>query len=217
VPLETEVDKLVNEYDKLGGAMMVNFDGREQTIQQMVRYLELPERATREQAWRATTERWMRDRDAVEDIFDSTLRLRNQMAANASLPDYRALTWKRTKRFDYTPDDCQRFADSVAATVVPLVRELNRARAERLGLEHLRPWDLSVDPQNRRRCDPLRNRTSTASSRALTRSSSACRRRWPMISIHCGGTKTSTSPAARASSRADTRRSWTSCGSPSSS
>jgi len=153
VPLETETEKLVNEYDKLSGAMMVNFDGKEQTLQQMVRYLELPDRAMREQAWRVTSERWMRDRDAVEDIFDSTLRLRNQMAANADLPDYRALTWKRTKRFDYTPDDCARFADSVAATVVPLVRELQRARAQRLGLERLRPWDLSVDPLNR---PPLR-------------------------------------------------------------
>jgi oligoendopeptidase F len=153
VALETETEKLVNEYDKLSGAMMVDFDGKEQTPQQMARYQELPDRSTREQAWRATTARWMRDRDAVEDIFDQTLALRNQMAANAGLPDYRALTWKRTKRFDYTPADCQRFADSVAATVVPLVREFQRARAQRLGLERLRPWDLSVDPLNR---PPLR-------------------------------------------------------------
>jgi oligoendopeptidase F len=75
------------------------------------------------------------------------------MAVNADLPDFRALMWKRLKRFDYTHDDCLHFADSVAATVVPVVRELNRARAKQLGLERLRPWDLSVDPLNR---PPLR-------------------------------------------------------------
>ena len=30
--------------------------------------------------------------------------------------------------------------------VVPLVRKLQRLRAREMGLESLRPWDLSVDP-----------------------------------------------------------------------
>jgi oligoendopeptidase F len=61
--------------------------------------------------------------------------------------------WKALKRFDYTPDDCLRFADSVAKTVVPLVDELDRQRGADLGLPRLRPWDLAVDPKNR---PPLR-------------------------------------------------------------
>ena len=34
VPLETEVTKLVNEYDKICGAMIVNFRGKDYTLQQ---------------------------------------------------------------------------------------------------------------------------------------------------------------------------------------
>jgi oligoendopeptidase F len=153
VPLETEVDKLVNEYDKLSGAMMVNFDGREQTLQQMVRYLELPDRAIREQAWRATTERWMRDRDAVEDIFDQTLQLRNRMAANAgpaglSGADVEAHQALRLHAGRLRALRRQRRHH----------RRTTRARAQSrpsaaAGARPPSPVDLSADPQNR---PPLR-------------------------------------------------------------
>ena len=155
VPLQTESEKLINEYDKICGAMMISFRGREYTPQQMGRFLEEPDRATRQEAWIATTERRMRDRAAMEDIFDKLLAIRGQIAANTGLPDYRAYIWKEKKRFDYTPEDCLRFADSVAETVMPLLHELDDRRAPQLGIprQQLRPWDLSVDPLNR---PPLR-------------------------------------------------------------
>ena len=36
IPLDTELTKLNNNYDKLSGAMTVDFDGKERTMQQMV-------------------------------------------------------------------------------------------------------------------------------------------------------------------------------------
>lgn len=153
VPLETEQTKLVTDYDKICGAMMVTFRGKEYTLQQLARFTEEPDRATREEAWRLSTSRRMQDREKIEDIFDKLLPLRQKIASNADMSDYRAFMWKGLKRFDYTPEDCLRFADAIAESVVPLVDELDRQRAADLKLEKLRPWDLAVDPKNR---PPLR-------------------------------------------------------------
>lgn len=153
VPLETEVTKLVTDYDKICGAMIVNFRSRDYTMQQMARFLEEPDRPTRQAAWEATARRRLQDRQRVEDLFDRILPLREKMARNGGFAEYRAYTWKALKRFDYTPQDCIEFSESIARTCVPLMAALDHARAADLGLERLRPWDLAVDPRNR---PPLR-------------------------------------------------------------
>ncbi|HEV7299168.1 MAG TPA: M3 family oligoendopeptidase [Tepidisphaeraceae bacterium] len=153
VPLETDVTKTVNEYDKISGAMMVQFRGKDYTMQQLARFTEEPDRAVREEAWRVSADRRMRDREAIESIFDRLLPLRAKIAQNAGMTDYRAYVWKAYKRFDYTPQDCLTFADAIAEACVPVVAKLDEQRKRDLKLETLRPWDLAVDPQNR---PPLR-------------------------------------------------------------
>ena len=153
IPLETETVKLNADCDKISGAMMVNFRGKELTMQQMARFQEEPDRTTREQAWRAGAERRLQDRERIEQIYDKLLDLRAKIAENAGLANYRDWVWKGYKRFDYSPQDCLRFADAIATTCVPVVRELDERRRSDLGIDKLRPWDLAVDPKNR---PPLR-------------------------------------------------------------
>jgi oligoendopeptidase F len=153
VPLETDITRKVTEYDEINGRMTVNFRGKELTMQQAARYLEDTDRATRQEAWELTTRRRLQDREPVESIFEALLPLRNQVAKNAGLSDYRAYQWKANKRFDYTPDDCLRFADAIAETCVPIQRRLDRKRAADLKLQIIRPWDSAVDPKGR---PPLR-------------------------------------------------------------
>jgi oligoendopeptidase F len=155
IPLQTEETKLVNEFDKLNGAMVIHFRGKDYTPQQMAKFLEEPDRATRQESWELTNRRRLQDREALDAIFDSLLALRQKMATNAGFADYRAYKWIEKKRFDYTPEDCARFAESVARYVVPLVDQLDRNRAKDLGLDRLRPWDLSVDPKNRPALKPF--------------------------------------------------------------
>ena len=88
VPLETEATKLVADYDKISGAMTVRFEGAERTMQQMSRFAEQTDRALRQSAWEASSERRMRDRAEIETNFESLLDLRTQMAANAGLGSY---------------------------------------------------------------------------------------------------------------------------------
>ncbi len=153
VPIETEITKLVTDYDRTMGAMTAMFRGKEYTLQQLARFIEEPDRPTRQEAWELMTRRRLQDRAKIDELFQKLLPLREQLAANAGLENYRAFIWKAYKRFDYTPEDCQRFGEAIEQTVVPLVRQLDEQRAADLGLKKLRPWDLSVDPKNR---PPLR-------------------------------------------------------------
>ncbi|HEY7114940.1 MAG TPA: M3 family oligoendopeptidase [Tepidisphaeraceae bacterium] len=149
VPLETQATKLVTDYDAINGAMTVNFRGRELTLQQVGKYLEEPDRPTRQEAWTLSAQRRYQDHEKVEEIFDRLLSLRATIARNASLRDYRDYMWRAYKRFDYTPEQCLAFADSIATACVPLVDKLDRQRRQDLGLPALRPWDTQVDPKNR--------------------------------------------------------------------
>lgn len=153
VPLETEEARLTQQYQKLTGGLTVNFDGKEQTLVQMGRYLEETDRELRQQAWEAVARRRLAEKGNFEDLFDRLMRLRQQIATNAGFPDYRAYIFRRLNRFDYTPEDCARFHEGVETQVTPVLRELQEERRQRLGVESLRPWDLSVDPLGR---PPLR-------------------------------------------------------------
>lgn len=153
VPLETEDTKLGQQYQKLAGSLTVNFQGREQTLVQMGRYLEEPERAVRQEAWELVARRRLAERDAFESIFDQLLGLRDRIGRQAGYANYRDYMFRKLGRFDYTPEHCVEFHAAVEAEVMPVVRELQARRQERLGVEVLRPWDLGVDPLNR---PPLR-------------------------------------------------------------
>ena len=178
VPLETEVVKLVNEYDKTMGAMIVHFRGKDYTLQQLARFIEEPDRKTRQEAWEASVNRRLQDREKVEDLFEKLLPLREKIARNAGMSDYRAYAWKANKRFDYTPDDCLRFAEAISKACVPVVAELDKRRQKDLGVDTLRPWDLSVDPKNR---PPLRPFTEAETDQFIDKTKSIFQRLSPAL------------------------------------
>jgi len=148
VPLETEEAKLSQQYQKLSGSLTVQFRGEEKTLVQMGRYLEEPDRALREEAWTLVTQRRLQEREKFEENFDQLLALREKIARNAGFANYRDFAFKSRARFDYTPEDCAAFHDAIERQVMPLLRQLHAERKKQLGLEKLRPWDLSVDPLN---------------------------------------------------------------------
>ncbi len=153
IPLMTEATKLAQKYQVISGAQTVHFDGREQTLQQMAKYLEEPDRALRQSAWEKIEERRLTDREAFNELYDQLIELRQKIAQNAGFANYRDYVFKAFERFEYTPEDCRRYHDAVERYIVPLMRELQGRRQREMGLAELRPWDLAADPQGR---PPLR-------------------------------------------------------------
>jgi oligoendopeptidase F len=153
VPLETELAKLSQKYDQISGAMTVRFEGEEKTLPQMAKYQEVQDRAVREAAWRGVMDRRHRDVDAINDVYEEMVALRTKVGRNAGFEDYVGYAFKSKHRFDYGVEACRQFHAGVEAAIVPLVREMDRKRAEQLKVDTLRPWDFSVDPKGR---PPLR-------------------------------------------------------------
>jgi len=153
VALQIQDTKLGQRFSEVSGAMTVDFEGEERTLPQMAKFLEERDRDLRERAWRAMSERRFQDRDVLDEIFDRMVQLRHQMARNAGFDNYRDYVFTAKHRFDYTPADCEAFHAAAEAICVPVMRANNRTRAEALGVDPLRPWDLAVDVHGR---DPLR-------------------------------------------------------------
>jgi oligoendopeptidase F len=157
VPLQTEDCTLDQQYRKICGAMTVEYDGREQTLPQMARYLEEPDRNVRQEAWELSARRRQQNHTAIESILDKMIDLRTRIARNAGLADFRDYQFRVYDRFDYGPTDCLAFHEAVERHVVPLQRNLQAQRCSRLGVETLRPWDLAVDPRGRPPLRPFEN------------------------------------------------------------
>jgi oligoendopeptidase F len=145
VPLQSELMKLANEYEKIVGGMTIEWEGKEETIPQARLHLREKDRTTREKAWRLMMARFVAERDKLNELYLQMLSLRRQVAKNAGLDNYRDYRWKEFARFDYTPDDCFTFHDAIEHEVIPRAGQLYAERAEKLGLDTLRPWDTEVD------------------------------------------------------------------------
>jgi oligoendopeptidase F len=148
IPIITELQTEERKYGAIAGAMTVEIDGKELTLQQASDYLQSTDRAKREEVYRKIQERRYQDKDALDDLFNKLIGLRHQLAVNADFANYRDYMFAALGRFDYTPEDCFAFHQAVAQAVVPLLNDLAKERKEALQLDTLRPWDVKVDISN---------------------------------------------------------------------
>jgi oligoendopeptidase F len=149
IPLQTKVELLSQEYQTVCGAMSVMFDGKERTLPEMGKYLLETDRDLRERAWRATAERRLKDKDRLEDLFDQMFKLRIEIAANAGFKNFTEYQFKAYHRFDYTPEDCKRYHETIEQLIVPLNARILERRKKEMKLKTLRPWDGAVDSLGR--------------------------------------------------------------------
>jgi oligoendopeptidase F len=157
VQLEAEEADLITEYSQLTGSQLVEYDGQELTIPEIQRNLQEPDRVIRENSWRAWQKSKLELAPQLDELFLKLLRVRRAMAKNAGFESFRDLIWLKYHRYDYSPEDCYEFHQSIGLEVVPLATELLEQHRKDLAVETLLPWDfywrMPVDPRGR---PPLR-------------------------------------------------------------
>jgi oligoendopeptidase F len=153
VPLETEEAKLGQQYQELMGGLTVQFQGEEKTLVQMGVFQQENDRALRREAWETVAARRLKVADECDDFIETMMALRVEMAGNAGFDNYRDFKHEKKGRFDYHPEDCEKFHEAVETVVMPVYNEMLASRREKMKLETLRPWDTTVDPLGR---DPLK-------------------------------------------------------------
>ena len=157
LPLLTSDAKLSKEYDAIIGSQTVKWEDEEITLTQLSPIMLETNRDRREKAWKLASTRRLQDRNSINKIWKKVLRIRMSIADNSGYDDYRAWRWEYLKRFDYTPEDCLTFHESIEKVIVPLANKLLEKRKVALGLDKLKPWDLSVDIFGRDALVPFEN------------------------------------------------------------
>jgi oligoendopeptidase F len=158
VPLFSELEEHVAQYQKITGGLEAEWEGVRVTIPQLQPYLRERDRGVRERAFRLGAEAYTARRDELAALFDTMFALRQRVAANAGFANYMEYAFRAKHRFDYTPDDCARFHDAVEATAAPAMERLMAHRRQVLGVEMLRPWDTLVQLELERPVRPFVDR-----------------------------------------------------------
>jgi oligoendopeptidase F len=157
VPLFTQISTLSQKYAQISGAMTVTIDGKEMTLQQASVFLMSPDRQKREEVYHKISQRRLKDREELDDLFTKLIKLRHQVAVNAGFKNFRDYMFKSLGRFDYTPEDCFKFHEAIQHEVVPLLNDFALERKKSLKVSSLRPWDKAVDPEGREALKPFTN------------------------------------------------------------
>ncbi|MDP8238049.1 MAG: M3 family oligoendopeptidase [Candidatus Hatepunaea meridiana] len=153
IPVQVEIEKLSQEYNKIFGAMTVNYKGKEYPIPQMAVFLQQKDREIRFETFKLTAERKLEDAEKLDELFDKMLKLRVQVAKNAGFDNFVDYQFRSWGRFDYTPEDCLIFHNAVEKHVLPLTLKMAEDRKQGLKIDPLRPWDTGCDRYGR---DPLK-------------------------------------------------------------
>ena len=149
IALYTEINTETQKYAQISGAMTVEVDGKELTLQQANVILMSTDRAKREDIFTKINARRLKDKDALGDLYTALIKLRNEVALNADFKNFRDYMFKSYGRFDYTPQDCFQFHAAIGSEVVPILNDLAKERKRSLNVAQLRPWDKAVDPEGR--------------------------------------------------------------------
>lgn len=157
IPLLTQIQVEQQKYQGITGSMSVTINKQEYTLEQAAVFLKDTDRLVRENAWKAISARRLKDKHQLNELFNSLLKLRHQVALNAGFENFRDYMFQALGRFDYTPNDCFNFHEAIAKEVVPILKEQAENRRHALSLNSLKPWDMEVDTSGKEALKPFKN------------------------------------------------------------
>ncbi len=155
IPLFTQLEEDAQKFGALAAKMSVEIDGKEYTLQQAAKFLKSTNRDKRERSYRLIQKRRLKDKTALNELFDKLIKLRQDVSQNAGFANYRDYKFKALERFDYSVEDCEVFHKSIKQAVVPLAETVDRKRKALLQLDQLRPWDTAVDLDEKQPLEPF--------------------------------------------------------------
>lgn len=157
IPLLTQIQVEQQKYQGITGSMSVKLGGQEYTLEQAAVFLKDTDRNVRQEAWEAITARRLEDKEKLDELFNSLLKLRHQVALNVGFENFRDYMFQALGRFDYTPTDCYDFHKAIQKEIVPLLKLQAEKRLKALALNELKPWDMDVDISGKPALKPFSN------------------------------------------------------------
>ena len=145
IPLFTTLQEKQQTYGSICAAMTIEHQGKPLTLQQAAQHLKSTDRNLRESIFIKVNNRRLKDVQALDDLFDELIELRQQIAKNAGFDNYRDYMFAAMGRFDYSVSDCMKFHSSVEKFIVPIISRIENNRKNKLKVSSYKPWDTQVD------------------------------------------------------------------------
>lgn len=139
----TEDQLLRTAYAKLTAECTTEYRGETCNFYGLLKFMQDPDRAVREGAFRKWAEMYAGVSDKLDGIYDKMVALRTHKAHLLGMENYIEMAYLERGRYDYTKEDVERFRAGVKRYVVPLCAKLYEQQRKRIGADKLRYYDES--------------------------------------------------------------------------
>lgn len=155
IKLISDVAEESQKYGAIAAAQSIEYKGEKMTMQKAAQLLKETDEKVRKEAFDKICDRRRQDVDTFNELFDSLLKKRHQIAINTGFENFRDYKMEALGRFDYSVQDCYNFHASVKEVIVPIAKKIQQERLSLLGKPKFKPWDLEVDPEGKKPLKPF--------------------------------------------------------------
>lgn len=139
--LQKKENALVTEYEKLLASAKIDFDGKVMNLSEMQKYTISSNRATRKDAWTKIAGFFLENSKRFDEIYDELVKNRTEQAHKLGYKNYVQLGYDRLGRNCYGPDEVKAYREQIVRDLVPMITDLKKRQAKRLGLPDIKFYD----------------------------------------------------------------------------
>ncbi len=144
VELVKEEKKLTHEYQGIYAKLTADFNGEKLPIPMLGPYKESKDRDVRKQAFIAEGKAFDSVQKEFDELFDKLVKNRTEQAKILGYENFVELGYMRRQRNCYTKKEVGVFKKQVIEEIVPVVTEIRQAQKERIELDDLKYYDLTL-------------------------------------------------------------------------
>jgi len=144
IPDLQKENKLATEYSKLLASAKIEFDGGVYNLSQMAPFTQNKDRDTRHRASLAVSGFLAEKEQDLDRIYDEMVKVRTSIAHKLGYKNYVQLGYDRLGRTDYNAKDVKQYRDQVYEYIVPVVNDLAKRKAKRIGIKDFKSYDLAL-------------------------------------------------------------------------
>ena len=156
VAIEAFLNEKSQEFGAISGAQTIEHEGQQITMQKAAQFLKEQDENLRKQIFDKISNRRRLDVEALDKLYSELIQKRHELAVNAGFENFRDYKFHALGRFDYTKEDCFNFHEAIKTLIVPLVKDIQKKKLDKLGKEKFKPWDAEVDPEGKAPLKPFK-------------------------------------------------------------
>ncbi|MBE6673963.1 MAG: M3 family oligoendopeptidase [Ruminococcaceae bacterium] len=143
-----EENRLTTEYSKFVSELTYDFRGEKLTLGALRKYMQDSDRETRREAYNALGKSLGENSDYLDGIYDKMVKVRDKMAKKLGYENYVGLGYNLMQRTAYDKEAVKVFRENVLTDLVPVITELKKKIAQKLGIDELKLYDDSTYSEN---------------------------------------------------------------------